>query len=60
MAKVLREGHIVGMANHTILVARDGTETPIDDSGAPIRREGGPIQGTVLVFRDVTAPQARR
>jgi PAS domain S-box-containing protein len=55
VAKVLREGDIVTMANHTILIARDGTEIPIDDSGAPIRREGGPTQGTVLVFRDVTA-----
>jgi|GEM_PF-906374 len=55
VTKVLREGSIVGMANHTVLLAKDGTETPIDDSGAPIRREGGPIQGTVLVFRDVTA-----
>jgi PAS domain S-box-containing protein len=55
VAKVLREGAIVGMANHTILIAKDGSETPIDDSGAPIRREHGPIQGTVLVFRDVTA-----
>jgi PAS domain S-box-containing protein len=55
VSKVLREGGIVGMANHTILIAMDGTEIPIDDSGAPIRREGGPIQGTVLVFRDVTA-----
>lgn len=55
VTKVLREGAIVGMANHTILISDDGTETPIDDSGAPIRREGGPIQGTVLVFRDVTA-----
>jgi PAS domain S-box-containing protein len=55
VARVLREGAIVAMANHTILIAKDGTETPIDDSGAPIRREGGPIQGTVLVFRDVTA-----
>ncbi len=55
VVKVLREGTVVGMANHTILVAKDGTETPIDDSGAPIRRVGGPIQGTVLVFRDVTA-----
>jgi PAS domain S-box-containing protein len=54
-AKVLREGTTVGMANHTILIAKDGTEIPIDDSGAPIRRVGGPIQGTVLVFRDVTA-----
>ncbi len=55
VAMVLREGAIVAMANHTILVAKDGTEIPIDDSGAPIRREGGAIQGTVLVFRDVTA-----
>ena len=55
VATVLREGAVVGMSNQTILVARDGTETPIDNSGAPIRREGGPIQGTVLVFRDVTA-----
>jgi len=55
VTEVLREGRIVGMANHTILVARDGREIPIDDSAAPIRNEGGSIQGTVLVFRDVTA-----
>jgi PAS domain S-box-containing protein len=54
VAKVLREGKIVGMANHTTLIARDGVEIPIDDSGAPIRSETGEIQGTVLVFRDVT------
>ena len=55
VAKVLREGAVVGMANHTVLIAKDGTETPIDDSGAPIRDQGGTIRGTVLVFRDVTA-----
>ena len=55
VTKVLREGAIVGMANHTVLIARDGTEIPIDDSGAPIRGASGEIQGTVLVFRDVTA-----
>ncbi len=55
VAQVLRQGTIVGMANHTILIAKDGTEIPIDDSGAPIRDESGAIQGTVLVFRDVTA-----
>jgi len=55
IAQVLREGRIVGMANHTVLIAKDGTEIPIDDSGAPIRDEHGAIQGTVLVFRDVTA-----
>lgn len=54
VTKVLREGRIAGLANHTILVASDGTEIPIDDSGAPIRDENGGIQGTVLVFRDVT------
>ena len=52
--KVLREGAIVGMANHTLLIARDGREIPIDDSAAPIRDAAGSIQGTVLVFRDVT------
>jgi PAS domain S-box-containing protein len=52
---VLRLGSIVGLANHTVLVAKDGAETPIDDSAAPIReREGASIQGVVLVFRDFT------
>src|SRR6185437_6124107 len=55
VTKVLREGSIVGMANHTVLIARDGTEIPIDDSGALIRGTSGEIQGTVLVFRDATA-----
>ena len=54
-AKVLREGVVVGLANHTILIARDGTERPIADSGAPIRGEDGNITGVVLVFRDQTA-----
>ena len=54
VAKVLREGGVVGLANHTILIARDGTETAIDDSGAPIRDKDGNIRGTVLVFRDIT------
>jgi|GEM_PF-712087 len=53
--RVLREGMIIGLANHTILLARDGTEWPIDDSGAPILDERGQIIGVVLVFRDVTA-----
>src|SRR5207249_575564 len=55
VTKVLREGKIVGLANHTVLIAGDGTRTPIDDSGAPIRGESGAIEGTVLVFRDITA-----
>ncbi|HLY62960.1 MAG TPA: PAS domain S-box protein [Terriglobia bacterium] len=54
-ARVLREGGIVGLANHTVLIASDGTEVPIDDSAAPIRAADGSVQGTVMVFRDVTA-----
>lgn len=50
--KVLRLGTIVGLANHTLLIRRDGVETPIDDSGAPIRHADGSIRGVVLVFRD--------
>ena len=53
--KVLELGTVVGLANHTLLVHRDGKrETPIDDSGAPIRGPNGTIEGVVLVFRDVT------
>ncbi len=52
--RVLREGIIVGLANHTLLLARDGREIPIDDSGAPIRTEDGNVAGVILVFRDVT------
>ena len=54
-ARVLREGIIVGLANHTLLIARDGTTRPIDDSGAPIYAPDGRMLGVVLVFRDVTA-----
>ncbi|HJX29865.1 MAG TPA: PAS domain S-box protein [Thermoanaerobaculia bacterium] len=54
VAKALREGTVVGLANHTCLIARDGTEIPIDDSAAPIRDERGEISGVVLVFRDIT------
>ena len=52
--RVVREGVIVGLANHTILIHRDGTERPIDDSAAPIRNPDGSLGGVVLVFRDVT------
>lgn len=51
--KVLREGVIVGLANHTILISKDGSERAIDDSAAPIRDLEGEIEGVVLVFRDV-------
>ena len=50
--KVLMTGRIVGLANHTVLIRRDGSEIPIDDSGAPIRNKDGTIAGVVLVFRD--------
>ncbi|MDP1536372.1 MAG: EAL domain-containing protein [Burkholderiales bacterium] len=54
VGRCLREGMVVGLANHTLLVARDGTERPIADSSAPIRRTDGSIVGAVLVFRDQT------
>jgi len=54
VARVLREGVIVGLANHTLLIAKDGTERPIDDSAAPIRDRGENTVGVVMVFRDVT------
>src|SRR5690606_35727700 len=50
VTRVLAEGVVVGLANHTILIAADGTERPIDDSGAPIRSRDGRIVGVVLVF----------
>ncbi len=52
--RVLREGIVVGLANHTLLIARSGAEYPIADCGAPIRDEEGVIRGVVLVFRDQT------
>jgi PAS domain S-box-containing protein len=58
VVKVIREGMIVGLANHTLLLARDGTEHPIDDSGAPIRDASGTINGVVLVFRDISERKA--
>jgi PAS domain S-box-containing protein len=52
--RALREGTIVGLANHTVLIARDGTERPIDETAAPVRDESAAILGAVLVFCDVT------
>jgi len=54
VTRVLQDGVIVGLANHTILIAADGSERPIDDSGAPIRNRDGRVVGVVLVFRDVS------
>lgn len=50
--KVLANGLIVGLANHTLLISKDGTEIAIADSGAPIKSADGEISGVVLVFRD--------
>lgn len=52
--RVLAEGVIVGLANHTLLIRKDGVETPIDDSAAPIRNQAGDVTGCVLVFRDIS------
>ncbi|MBI5041939.1 MAG: EAL domain-containing protein [Gammaproteobacteria bacterium] len=54
VVRVLREGCIVGLANHTILIARDDREFAIEDSAAPIRSRAGAIIGVVLVFHDVS------
>jgi PAS domain S-box-containing protein len=55
VTRALRKGVVVGLANHTILIKKDGSECPIDDSAAPIRNEHGFVSGCVLIFRDVTA-----
>jgi PAS domain S-box-containing protein len=54
VAKVLREGTVVGLANHTVMRAKHGKEIPIDDSAAPIRDRDGNLFGVVLVFRDAS------
>ncbi len=56
--RVLREGVVVGLANHTLLIDKNGVERPIADSGAPIRNEKGEITGVVLVFRDQSEERA--
>ena len=56
--RALREGTVVGLANLTLLIRRDGSECPIDDSAAPIRDAAGVVSGSVLIFRDVTAQRA--
>jgi len=58
VAKVLREGGIVGLANHTLLIRRDGSEVAIEDSGAPILDRSGGTIGVVLVFRDASRERA--
>ncbi|MGE5657267.1 MAG: EAL domain-containing protein [Actinomycetota bacterium] len=50
----LRQGITVGLPEHTLLLAKNGVEKPIDDSAAPIKDESGSIKGVVLIFRDIT------
>ena len=55
---IKREGIVVGLANHTILITRDGREIPIEDSGAPIKDDDGAVIGAILVFHDITERRA--
>jgi len=59
VAKVRRAGRIVGMPNDIVLIARDGTERPIDESAAPIRSADGQMKGVVTIFRAVTEQRRR-
>src|SRR5207244_1994050 len=52
--RAMQEGQIVGLANHTVLITRTGSDIPIDDSGSPIIGPNGPPLGAVLIFRDIT------
>jgi PAS domain S-box-containing protein len=60
VSKVQRLNRVVGLANHTLLVRKDGSEIAIDDSGAPIRKQDGELLGVVLVFRDITMERRTR
>ena len=53
-AAIKREGVIIGLANHRVLITKSGQRIPIEDSGAPIRDTSGKLQGAVIVFHDVT------
>ncbi|MFH0976480.1 MAG: PAS domain S-box protein [Spirochaetota bacterium] len=60
VVRVLKEGLIIRLANHTLLISKDGRDIPIADSGAPVRNEAGEISGVVLVFRDQSEERASR
>jgi PAS domain S-box-containing protein len=60
VAKVRRLDRVAGIANHTILIRRDGSEIAIDDSTSPIRNAAGKLTGIVMVFRDVTMERRTR
>lgn len=51
---IQRTGHVVGLANHTILISKDGSEIPIEDSGAPIKDPNGKTIGVIIVFHDIS------
>jgi len=59
VSRVIREGIVIGLANHTVLISKDGKEIPIADSGAPIKDDKGDIIGTVLIFRDISERKKR-
>ncbi|HVT40393.1 MAG TPA: PAS domain S-box protein [Gemmatimonadaceae bacterium] len=52
--RAVSQGVVVGLGNHSVLIAKDGTERPIEDTAAPIRNDKGQVAGAVLVFRDTT------
>ena len=60
VAKVKRLNRVVGLANHTVLIRKDGSEITIDDSGAPILARPARLTGIVMVFRDVTMERRTR
>ena len=60
VARVLRDGTVAALANHTAIVTRAGREVSIEDSAAPIRDAAGRLAGVVLVFHDVTEKRAAR
>ena len=60
VTKVQRLNRVVAIANHTVLIRKDGSELSIDDSGAPIRNKAGELTGVVMVFRDITMERRTR
>jgi PAS domain S-box-containing protein len=58
--KVFERGEVVELANHTLLITKDGVETPIEDTAAPIMDETGAVTGCVLVFRDSSERKERQ
>ncbi|HKO19071.1 MAG TPA: ATP-binding protein [Acidobacteriaceae bacterium] len=60
LERVKQLNRVVGLANHTLLLRKDGSEIAIDDSGAPIRKQDGQLLGIVLVFRDITIERRTR